>query len=291
MPESSTMREQHDMRLLRRCHDHDDADAREEMVRRGLPLVRSLARPYARKGEQFEDVIQVGCVGLIKAIDRFDPYAGTRFVSFAAPNITGEIKRHFRDHCWAVHVPRGTQELDAKVSRAADRMAATRGNPPTPRELADELGESVADVEQAIRAGKAFRPMSLDRPVDDDARTLLDAYGSSDAGYGDAERRHLIRSAFDALDAREREVVLLRFHAGWYQREIAERIGVSQMQVSRILGQALRRMRRHVDDEEDATEAPRRPRRVDPTRRRATTRRATGPARRRPAKVAVGGVA
>ncbi|MGE4428308.1 MAG: SigB/SigF/SigG family RNA polymerase sigma factor, partial [Solirubrobacteraceae bacterium] len=261
-------------------------------VHRGQPLVRSLARPYARKGEQFEDVVQVGCVGLLKAIDRFDPYAGNRFVSFAAPNITGEIKRHFRDHCWAVHVPRGTQELDAKVARATDRLSAQRGNAPTAAELAAELGEPLTQVEQAIQAGRAFRPMSLDRPTDDEARTALDAFGTPDAGYGNAERRHLIQDAFEALDPREREVVLLRFHAGWYQREIAERIGVSQMQVSRILGQAIRRMRRQLDAGDDSTAPP--PRRARPTARPSRRRlagRVAGRVSARPPGTAVGGAA
>ncbi|WP_320670682.1 SigB/SigF/SigG family RNA polymerase sigma factor [Patulibacter defluvii] len=246
MRESTSGREQRDMQLLRRYHrQHDPAD-REQMVHRGLPLVRSLARPYAGKGEQLEDLVQVGCVGLLKAIDRFDPYAGTRFVTFAAPNITGEIKRHFRDHCWSVHVPRGIQELDARVNRAAERIAADRGRTATTEEIAQHLAVDPAQVEEAVRGGQGYRPLSLDHPAGE-AREALDLCGEDEDGFAAVERRQLLWSACEALDEREREVVLLRFFDGRLQREIAERLGVSQMQVSRILRRALERMRAALD--------------------------------------------
>lgn len=256
MRESTLRREQRDMQLLRRYHrQHDPAD-RERMVRRGLPLVRSLARPYAGKGEQLDDLVQVGCVGLLKAIDRFNPYSGTRFVTFAAPNITGEIKRHFRDHCWSVHVPRGIQELDAKATRAADRIVAETGRTATPAQIAEQLDIEPERVEEAIRGGQGYRPLSLDHPAGE-AREALDLFGHDDEGYDAVDRRQLLWAACEGLDAREREVILLRFFDGRLQREIAARLGVSQMQISRILRRALERMRDALDEGPEIGDADR----------------------------------
>jgi RNA polymerase sigma-B factor len=245
MLEDPIRREQTDLRLLRRYHEHNDVDAREQMVRRGLPLVRSLARPYSGRGEQFDDLVQVGSVGLVKAIDRFDPDTGTRFVAFAAPTITGEIKRHFRDHCWMVHVPRSVQELDVKVNRAAEQMAAVSGRTPTIAEISVRLKEPVERVADAIQGGQGYRSLSLDHPAGE-TRETLETLGEEDAAFANVERRQVIVDACQALDEREREIVMLRYFDGLLQREIAEKIGVSQMQVSRILTRALERMREYL---------------------------------------------
>ncbi|WP_210491854.1 SigB/SigF/SigG family RNA polymerase sigma factor [Patulibacter sp. SYSU D01012] len=239
--------EQRDLALLRRYHRYGDLRARDELVERALPLVRSLARPYSGKGEPFDDLVQVGCVGLIKAIDRFDASTGHRFVSFAAPNITGEIKRHFRDHSWSIHVPRSIQELDAKVERATARMQARTGREPTVAQLAAELEESPERIEEALRGGQGYRAMSLDRPVGEDG-DAMDLTGAVDPEFVRAEHRHLIRECCGDLDARDRKIVRMRFVEDRLQREIAAEVGVSQMQVSRLLRRALTRMRDRAEN-------------------------------------------
>jgi RNA polymerase sigma-B factor len=245
MPEFNARREQLDMQLLRRYHHNDDQAARAEMVARGLPLVRALARPYANRGEDLDDLVQVGSVGLVKAIDRFDPESGHRFVAFAAPNITGEIKRHFRDHCWSIHVPRSVQELDAKVARESREIQSTTGRTATVAELSDRLGVSQERVSDAMIGGQGYRSLSLDHPAGE-TREALDLFGGADGGYAAVDRHEEILDACSALDEREREMVLLRFYDGQLQREIAVRFGISQMQVSRVLTGALEKMREHL---------------------------------------------
>jgi RNA polymerase sigma-B factor len=249
--------ERRDDALLRRYHRTGDTAARDELVEHGLPLVRSLARRYAGRGEHLDDLVQVGCVGLLKAIDRYDPDAGHRFVSFAAPNITGEIKRHFRDHSWTVHVPRSIQELDARVEEASTRMSAATGRAPGVAELAAELGEPEERVREAIRGGRAHTAFSLDHPTGD-GKTAIDLVGQTEDGYRTAEDRTLIRAACRGLDARDRKIVGMRFVGDRLQREIAEEVGVSQMQVSRLLRRAVCRMRDEVDREQRDPRAPRR---------------------------------
>jgi RNA polymerase sigma-B factor len=250
MLEDATRRDRLDLELLRRYHEDHDLQARDEMVRRGLPLVRALARRYSGRGESLEDLIQVGSVGLVKAIDRFDTTAGTRFATFAAPNITGEIKRYFRDHCWAVHVPRSVQELDARITRAKSELSATTGREPTVEELAEHLEEPVDRVADAVVGSRGYRTLSLDHPTGD-AREALDLFGAPDRQFAQVDQQ-LILQACEVLDERQKEVVLLRFYDGRLQREIAERIGVSQMQVSRIIADALERMRAHLGDDRES---------------------------------------
>ncbi|MDO9409777.1 sigma-70 family RNA polymerase sigma factor [Patulibacter sp.] len=251
MPDSTTRREQLDMQLLRRYHHHDDRSARAEMVERGMPLVRSLARPYAGRGEELDDLVQVGSVGLVKAIDRFDPDSGYRFVAFAAPNITGEIKRHFRDHCWAIHVPRSVQELDARINRESGEIHSRTGRAATVAELSARLKVPTERVADAMIGGQGYRSLSLDHPAGE-TREALDLFGRSDAGYAAVDRHEEILDACSALDDREREMVLLRYYDGQLQREIAGRFGISQMQVSRILGGALEKMHDHIAGVEGA---------------------------------------
>jgi RNA polymerase sigma-B factor len=239
--------ERRDAALLRRYHRSGDLAARDELVEHGLPLVRALARRYAGRGEGLDDLVQVGCLGLLKAIDRFDDDAGHRFVSFAVPNITGEIKRHFRDHSWTVHVPRSVQELDARVEEASERMAAATGRAPTVVELAAELGEPPERIREAVRGGRAHTALSLDQPTGD-GHTAGDAVGVLEDGYRTAEDRLVLRDACRGLDARDRKIVGMRFVADRLQREIAEEVGVSQMQVSRLLRRAVGRMRDELDE-------------------------------------------
>jgi RNA polymerase sigma-B factor len=250
MLQSAARRDQLDLELLRRYHDRQDIAARDEMVERAMPLVRSLARRYRDRGEVFEDLVQVGALGLVKAIDRFDPYAGKRFISFAAPTITGEIKRHFRDHCWALHVPRATQELAARLQSARGEIADRTGTEPTAAELAEVLEAPVQDVQNAIAASRSYRAGSLERPgADGGAVQVLDAHGSEDEGYAHVDDRELVERACSVLDDRARRIVRDRFVEERLQREIAEDVGVSQMQISRIVTKSLDRMRGHLEDQ------------------------------------------
>jgi RNA polymerase sigma-B factor len=245
MPEFTDRREQLDMQLLRRYHHNNDHAARDEMVTRGMPLVRSLARPYAGRGEELDDLVQVGSVGLVKAIDRFDPESGHRFVAFAAPNITGEIKRHFRDHCWSIHVPRSVQELDAKISRESRAIQSDTGRSATVTQLSERLKVPADRVADAMIGGQGYRSLSLDHPAGE-TREALDLFGREDGGYAAVDRHQEVLDACSALDDREREMVLLRYYDGQLQREIAARFGISQMQVSRILTGALEKMHAHL---------------------------------------------
>lgn len=238
--------ERRDATLLRRYHRSGDLAARDELVEHGMPLVRALARRYAGRGEALDDLVQVGCLGLLKAIDRFDDDAGHRFVSFAVPNITGEIKRHFRDHSWTVHVPRSVQELDARVEDTSARIAATTGRPAEIPQLARELGEPEERIREALRGARAHTALSLDHPTSD-GRTAGELLGGADDGFRAAEDRALLRVCCRGLDARDRRIVGMRFVGDRLQREIAEEVGVSQMQVSRLLRRAVRRMRDEAD--------------------------------------------
>ncbi|WP_022929114.1 SigB/SigF/SigG family RNA polymerase sigma factor [Patulibacter americanus] len=247
MSEDVLRRDRRDLDLLRRYHDRGDLRARDEMVRRAMPLVRSIARRYADRGEPLDDLVQVGCLGLVKAIDRFDPHAGHRFISFAAPNVSGEIKRHFRDHSWAVHVPRAAQELAAKIHIVQRRWADAVGREPTVEELCRELGEPADRVVDAIAAGRAYRAAPLERPAADGDGVVYELHGREDPGFSTVEDRHYVEQATRALDPRSRRVVEERFYDERLQREIAGGIGVSQMQVSRILDNALRQMRQELE--------------------------------------------
>ncbi|CAB4893194.1 unannotated protein [freshwater metagenome] len=239
-------RDQIDLDLLRRYRDRDDRFALEELADRSMPLVKSIARKYRNCGEDMEDLIQAGTVGLVKAIERFDLESGGRFISYAVPNIQGEIRRHFRDHTWAVHVPRSMQELDAKIQTTSRRVAAKTGQHPTDEDLATELQAPVSDIREARSAGRSYRALSLDAPAGED-RDIAGTFGRSDPGYAGVENTATVDVAMQALCDRDRKVVRLRYEDGLLQREIAEEIGVSQMQVSRILSAAVDQMHEHLD--------------------------------------------
>jgi RNA polymerase sigma-B factor len=239
-------RAEEDRRLLVRYHREGDAAAREALVERFLPLARQLARRYQRGGEQLDDLVQVASLGLLKAIDRFDPARETAFSSFAVPTILGEIKRHFRDKGWAVRVPRDLQELSVKVDRVADEMARELGRAPTPAEIAERTGSSLEQVLEAREASGAYRAVSLDRPRtddEDDGDSYADAVGADDPGYRVAEAAATVDRLMRVLTDREREVLRLRFEEDLTQSEIGTRVGVSQMHVSRLIRQSIARLR------------------------------------------------
>jgi RNA polymerase sigma-B factor len=227
--------------LLRRWHEERDEDARRLLIERMMPLVRSLARRYANRGEPLDDLEQVGCVGLIKAVDRFDIERELRFSTFAVPTILGEIKRHFRDRAWSVRVSRGLQELSAKVTREVDRLSTKLGRSPTIEDLAEATGTTPEQVLEALQGAQAYSTVPLDEPLGDEGEPVA-RIGAEDPEFEAAEQRVELSRGLRTLSERERRILLLRFFAGLTQREIAERVGISQMHVSRLLRRSLERM-------------------------------------------------
>jgi RNA polymerase sigma-B factor len=234
---------QRSTRLLRRyAEDHDPADL-EELVQRFRPLARRLALRYARGGEPLDDLEQVANLGLVKALQRYDPSRGFAFTSYAVPTILGELKRSFRDSAWAAHVPRSLQERAANVREAADRLEGRLGRPPTLREIADAAELTEEEVLDGLEALGAQSSLSIDAPagVEDDL-TMSDQLGDTDGGYERVEDLAAIGMALSSLTPIQRSVLRLRFEEGLKQSDIAHRIGVSQMQVSRVLRSALDRL-------------------------------------------------
>jgi RNA polymerase sigma-B factor len=252
-PESRAARTRADRALLERAHAGDQ-QARGQLVQRFLPLARQLARRYQRGGEPLDDLVQVASLGLLKAIDRFDPERETAFSSFAVPTILGELKRHFRDKGWSVRVPRDLQELTVKVDRVGEQISRDLGRAPTPTEIAEAIGVTAEQVLEAREASAAYRAVSLDRPRDEeeeDSSGIADAVGHEDPGFSLAEDAATVERLMRVLTDREREVLRLRFEEDLTQSEIGERVGVSQMHVSRLIRQSVARLR------EAAEEAPR----------------------------------
>jgi RNA polymerase sigma-B factor len=231
--------------LLVRYHEFGDLAAREELVERLLPLARDLALRYTYTDEPYDDLLQVASLGLIKAIDRFEPGRGTKFTSYAAPTILGELKRHFRDKGWSLHVPRDLQERSLAVSCATEVLSKQLGRSPKVREVAEHLGCSAEQVLEAQEAAASYEAASLDAPAardDDESASLVDLLGREDSAYELVEDRAAIASTWHALPDVERKVVELRFMHDLTQREIGEQIGYSQMHVSRLLRRALNRL-------------------------------------------------
>jgi RNA polymerase sigma-B factor len=237
---------QRERRLFARLHDPDDALDAEMVLRRYLPLARRIAGRFRGTGEPYDDLLQVASLGLLKAIRRFDPARGTMFSSYATPTVLGELRRHFRDTTWFVHVPRDLQELALRVDRGARDLAVRSGRPPTPEALADALGCSLEEVVEGRRVLGAHRAVSFDsaRPTDSgDETALIDLLGDEDAGFGGVVERSALDMLLRTVPLREREILRLRYEEDLTQGEIGRRVGVSQMQVSRILRQALDRLR------------------------------------------------
>jgi len=228
--------------LFARYHRERDPKDLEALVMRFLPLARHLARRYATTAER-DDLEQVASLGLVKAIERFDPGRGIAFTSYAVPTIVGELKRYFRDHGWSVRVPRSVQELSARVEIAVEGMTGELGHAPTAVEIAARLQATVEQVVEARSMGSAHRAESLDRSVGkEEAASLIELLGSEDPGYERAEYAADLRHLLDVLPARERAVLRLRFEEDLVQREIGQRLGISQMHVSRLLRQGISRL-------------------------------------------------
>jgi len=247
IPYSPGGREPDGRELFRRWREDGDHAAREQLVVRHLALARKLATRYGRTQEPLEDLFQVASLGLLKAIDRYDPDRGIAFTSFAVPTILGELKRHFRDKGWAVHLPRGLQELVLRIQDADAKLGSTSRRSPTVDEIADYLNLDAEEVLEGLEALQAHRADSMDQPIDagPDERfsTPHDTIGREDQGFALVDTSTSLAAAIRQLRRADREVLALRFRDDLKQTEIAERIGVSQMQVSRLLRHALERLR------------------------------------------------
>jgi RNA polymerase sigma-B factor len=243
----SGVREQDGLELFRRWRCEHDRSAREALVNRHLSLARKIARRYSHTREPFDDLFQVASLGLLKAIDRFDPDRGLVFSSFAVPTILGEIKRHFRDKGWSVHVPRGLQELALKVQDAEIKLSSRAQRSPTVPEIAQYLEIDTEQVLEALEVLATHHAASLDAPVgqtiDDESLTRLDLLGREDDRFDLVDTSTTLAAAIQELPVADRHVLALRFDEELTQHEIAERIGVSQMQVSRILRRITNQLR------------------------------------------------
>lgn len=232
-----------ELELFRRYRSTDDRRLRDALVEHHQELAERAARRFARRGEPLDDLRQVALLGLLKAVERFDPDRGVPFAGFASPTIVGELRRHFRDATWAVKVNRRTKDLHVRIPAAVERLSQALERPPTSAELADDLGVDDEAVLEALEAGAAYRGMSLDQ--------LQDAGGFTPASLGDHESvEHLavLNDLFGHLAERERLILYLRFIEELSQQEIADRVGTSQVHVSRLIRKSLDELRRQSDD-------------------------------------------
>jgi RNA polymerase sigma-B factor len=235
--------------LLLAYHREGDRDARDRALVELMPLVRALASRYAGRGEPLEDLVQVGALGLIKAVDRFDVDRGVEFSSYAVPTIVGEIRRHFRDKAWAMHVPRRLKELSVRLSRVLDELTTELGRSPTVAELAEAAGADEEEVIDALDSAHAYSTRSLHAPFEEGGDdSLAEKLGTPETGYDEVEDSSLVAAGLDALDERERRIVELRFFEEMTQSQIAAEVGISQMHVSRLLRRALATMRGRIEE-------------------------------------------
>jgi RNA polymerase sigma-B factor len=232
--------------LFERWRGHKDRHARDELIERFLPLARKLARRYGQSSEPYEDLVQVASLGLVKAVERFEPDRGFAFSSFAVPTIVGELKRYFRDTAWALHVDRGAQERARKITDAQQKLSTRTGRMPTVDELAQYLEITQEEVLDGLQTAEAYGAISLDAPLggeNGEDSTRLEAIGGADERLELVDQNATVFAAAKHLPTREREILYLRFGEDLTQSEIAERVGVSQMQVSRLLRRSLQRLR------------------------------------------------
>jgi RNA polymerase sigma-B factor len=243
--------------LWRRFAARRDAASREELVRRYMPFAKNLALRYRGASESFDDLLQVANLGLVNAIDRFDPARGTPFAAFASPTILGELKRHFRDRVWTVRVPRGLHDRMAEVDKATTQLTVELQRSPSVGEIAAKLELDPGDVLEVLEANHNRRPLSLDRPLGDEEESPASEWiGDEDEGYELIEDKLTLEGVLPQLDERERLILKLRFVDDMTQSQIAERIGHSQMHVSRILRRTLDRIREEVAEQRDRSDPP-----------------------------------
>jgi RNA polymerase sigma-B factor len=224
-----------------------DPALRDELIEAHLGLAQRVARRFAHRGESLEDLVQVARLALLKSVDRFDPNRGVKFSTYATSSMTGELKRHFRDHAWALRVPRALQELRLETNEAIESLRQRLGRSPTIAEIADEVGRAEDDVLLAVEAGRAYKIHSLDAPAFDDDDVDALAVGDDDPALAGTEEREIISPLLARLPARERHILRLRFIDGLTQSEIAEKVGLSQMHISRLLSRSLELLRELAD--------------------------------------------
>jgi len=239
--------------LFAQYHHTRDPQLREQLILAHMNLVRYLARKFANRGEPLEDLIQVGTIGLINAIDRFDPSRSIRFATYATPTIVGEIRRHFRDRGWAVKVPRRLQELSLAANKLTDQLTQELDRAPTVAEIADRLGVDEGQALEALELGELYELPSLDREMGEDSEesgaVLADYVGQIDTAMERFERRARLAQALNTLPERERRIIEMRFFSNLSQTEVARRLKISQMHVSRLQQRALERLRELVRDQ------------------------------------------
>ena len=227
------------------------ADLRDYLVERHEGLVRHVARDYLSSGESHEDIVSVGHLGLVHAVDRFDPERGTKFATFAVPTIKGEIRRYFRDHTWGVRVPRRIQELSMRARKVGEQLSQQRGHAPTYGELAAELGVTEEDVIEAIEVGRQYELLSIDtmgpEGPGEEGLSPAERVGGLDPGIEQLGERDQVRRALGHLPERERVIVFMRFFRDMSQQEVGDRLGISQMHVSRLQHRALAKLRHHME--------------------------------------------
>ena len=238
--------------LFRRYKEEGDEEAREQLIVSHVNLVRYIAAKFKNRGEPLDDLIQVGTIGLIKAIDRFDPSRGLEFTTYATPTIMGEIKRHFRDKGWTIRVPRRLQELSAKVNSATDELTAQFQRSPSIEEVADYLGTTADEVLEAMESSSAYSSVPLEgqgNNEEDDAPSVIDRYASVDGDLEASDDRMVLEEVIGEFPEADQQAIRMRFIDGMTQVEIAKRLGISQVQVSRMLRRALRRIQDKIDPE------------------------------------------
>ena len=238
--------------LFRRYKQEGDEEAREQLIVSHINLVRYIAAKFKNRGEPLDDLIQVGTVGLIKAIDRFDPERGLEFTTYATPTIMGEIKRHFRDKGWTVRVPRRLQELSAKVNTATDELTVQLQRTPTVDEIAAHLGTTADEVLEAMESSSAYSSVPLEgggSGEDEEAPSIIDRYASVDPDLAASDDRMVLADAIAEFPEADQAAIRMRYVDGMTQVEIAEKLGISQVQVSRMLRRALKRIQEKIDPE------------------------------------------
>jgi RNA polymerase sigma-B factor len=237
--------------LFRLYKQEGDEDARQQLIMNHLNLVRFLASKFKNRGEPLDDLIQVGTIGLIKAIDRFDPSRGLEFTTYATPTIMGEIKRHFRDKGWSVRVPRRLQELSQKINQVTDSLTRELQRSPSVEEIAHAIGASVDEVLEAMESSSAYSavPLEAGQGDDEEAPAVIDHYASVDQDLAASDDRMLLEEAIADFSPREQDIIRMRFLEGMTQVEIAKHLGISQVQVSRLLRRTLQRVQEKIDPE------------------------------------------
>jgi RNA polymerase sigma-B factor len=246
--------DRNDEGLFLRYYRSRSTAIRDQLVMNHMNLVRFLAKKFANRGEPLDDLIGVGTIGLMHAIDRFDPERGIRFATFATPTIVGEIKRHFRDRGWAIKVPRRLQEVNLAANKAVEQLTIKLNRPPTVQEIADHIKASLEETLEGMELGHLYELISLDNELgddDDESRSRLEDYvGKEDGAFEVYGLRSRLEDAIGRLAPRERKIIILRFFKGWSQTDVARELQISQMHVSRLQHKALARLREMVESEE-----------------------------------------